>query len=79
MPLNAASHAEDVAVRAGKPNPPAYGRKGKRRRGWKGFYGSVHDIVGEQSTHWRSSDGRSPTVQLPLRGNLPYHLSGFHY
>jgi hypothetical protein len=44
MPLNAASHAEDLAVKAGKPQAMA-GRDGKRRRGWKGFYGSVHDIV----------------------------------
>ena len=44
MPLNAASHAHDVAVKAGKPDPAVYGPRGKRRRGWKGFYGSVHDI-----------------------------------
>jgi histone deacetylase HOS3 len=42
MPLNAVSHAEDLAVNAGKP---VNIMKGKRKRGWKGFYGSVHDIV----------------------------------
>jgi hypothetical protein len=42
MPLNAASHAEDIAVKAGKPVDLV---RGKRKRGWKGFYGSVHDIV----------------------------------
>ncbi len=45
MPLNAASHAEDLAIQAGKPASVVVGRRGKRRRGWKGFYGSVHDIV----------------------------------
>jgi len=45
MPLNAASHAEDLAVQSGKPVSTNLGRKGKRRQGWKGFYGSVHDIV----------------------------------
>lgn len=45
MPLNAASYAEDLAVKAGKPPTTATGRKGKRRRTWKSFYGSVHDIV----------------------------------
>ncbi|RXK40609.1 histone deacetylase HOS3 [Tremella mesenterica] len=44
MPLNAASHAEDLAVKAGKPPTGLKGRDGKTRRGWKGFYGSVHDI-----------------------------------
>ena len=44
MPLNAASHAEDLAIQAGKPPQIGMSRKG-RRRGWKGFYGSVHDVV----------------------------------
>ncbi|ORX41060.1 histone deacetylase domain-domain-containing protein [Kockovaella imperatae] len=44
MPLNAASHAEDIAIKGGKPNPTVLGRRAKPRRGWKGFYGSVHDI-----------------------------------
>ncbi|BEI89256.1 uncharacterized protein CcaverHIS019_0206180 [Cutaneotrichosporon cavernicola] len=43
MPLNAASYAEDLAVAAGKPPSDMRGRSG-RRRTWKGFYGSVHDI-----------------------------------
>lgn len=43
MPLNAASYADDIQVKAGKP--PIIGQGGRRRRGWKGFYGSVHDIV----------------------------------
>ncbi|KAL0253699.1 hypothetical protein I308_101075 [Cryptococcus tetragattii IND107] len=42
MPLNAASYADDIQVKAGKP--PIIGQGGRRRRGWKGFYGSVHDI-----------------------------------
>ena len=44
MPLNTASHAEDLAVKGGKPSPLVYARNGRARRGWKGFYGSVHDI-----------------------------------
>lgn len=43
MPLNAASNMEDLAVAAGKPPSAMRGRDGPRR-GWKGFYGSVHDI-----------------------------------
>lgn len=43
MPLNAATYAEDLAQKAGKPPPMESGKKGPRR-GWKGFYGSVHDI-----------------------------------
>ncbi|WVF67950.1 hypothetical protein IAT40_002712 [Kwoniella sp. CBS 6097] len=43
MPLNAASYAEDLQVKAGKPMMMT-SRNGSRRRGWKGFYGSVHDI-----------------------------------
>lgn len=43
MPLNAASYAEDLAMAAGKPPSDMRGLKGPRR-GWKGFYGSVHDI-----------------------------------
>lgn len=49
MPLNEASHAEDLAVKAGKPPSGPMGKDGRRRRGWKGFYGSVHDIVSLQS------------------------------
>jgi hypothetical protein len=45
MPLNEASHAEDLAVKGGKPPGGPIGKDGKRRKGWKGFYGSVHDIV----------------------------------
>jgi histone deacetylase HOS3 len=45
MPLNAASYAEDLALNAGKPPATLRGKGGKVRRGWKGFYGSVHDIV----------------------------------
>ncbi|OCF31780.1 histone deacetylase HOS3 [Kwoniella heveanensis BCC8398] len=46
MPLNAASYAEDLQVKAGKPIMMT-SRDGRRRRGWKGFYGSVHDIDGD--------------------------------
>jgi histone deacetylase HOS3 len=45
MPLNAASYAEDLALKAGKPPTTLRGKGGRVRRGWKGFYGSVHDIV----------------------------------
>lgn len=58
MPLNAASHAEDLALHAGKPHTGGYGQDGKRRRGWKGFYGSVHDIV---SCHTVEFDGANDT------------------
>ncbi|KAK4687187.1 histone deacetylase HOS3, partial [Tremellales sp. Uapishka_1] len=44
MPLNAASYAEDLMVKAGKPPSTLIGKNGKRKRGWTGFYGSVHDI-----------------------------------
>lgn len=65
MPLNAASYADDLQVKAGKP--PITGQGGRRRRGWKAFYGSVHDIVSPSGK--RSVDGRLPTiVQLPVRG-----------
>ncbi|WWC72538.1 uncharacterized protein I206_106500 [Kwoniella pini CBS 10737] len=43
MPLNAAAHAEELQVKAGKPQL-MIGKDGRKRRGWKGFYGSVHDI-----------------------------------
>ena len=45
MSLNAATHAEDLAAQAGKPSQIVTGRSGRRRPGWKGFYGSVHDVV----------------------------------
>jgi hypothetical protein len=45
MPLNAATYAEELAMKAGKPHSGMKGRNGRPRRGWKGFYGSVHDIV----------------------------------
>jgi hypothetical protein len=45
MPLNEASHAEDLAIKGGKPPTGPIAKGGKRRKGWKGFYGSVHDIV----------------------------------
>lgn len=44
MPLNAVSHAEDLAQAGGKPPSGLKGKDGRPRRGWKGFYGSVHDI-----------------------------------
>lgn len=43
MPLNAAANLEDLAMAGGKPRSTMMGRNGPRR-GWKGFYGSVHDI-----------------------------------
>lgn len=45
MPLNAATYADELAMKAGKPHSGMKGKDGKLRRGWKGFYGSVHDIV----------------------------------
>jgi histone deacetylase HOS3 len=49
MNLNEASHNEELAVAAGKPLAPLTVEEqrngGRRRRGWKGFYGSLHDIV----------------------------------
>ena len=65
MPLNAATYAEELAVKAGKPSPPVYGKKGKRVRGWKGFYGSVHDIVSCRRICIPQLTG---AVQLSVRG-----------
>jgi hypothetical protein len=45
MPLNAQTYAEELAMKAGKPPSRLRGKDGKQRRGWTGFYGSVHDIV----------------------------------
>ena len=48
MGLNEASQAEDLLVAGGKPlNPmtPQEEVMRRRKRTWKGFYGSVHDIV----------------------------------
>lgn len=49
MNLNEASYNEDLLVEGGKPLPPLTPAEqrngGRRRRGWKGFYGSLHDIV----------------------------------
>jgi len=48
MGLNETSHAEDLLIAGGKPLPPMTAeeeKRGRRRRNWKGFYGSVHDIV----------------------------------
>ncbi|GHJ86322.1 hypothetical protein NliqN6_2724 [Naganishia liquefaciens] len=48
MNLNEASHNEDLLVEGGKPLSPLTPAErtdgGRRRRGWKGFYGSLHDI-----------------------------------
>ncbi|KAJ9107573.1 hypothetical protein QFC21_001032 [Naganishia friedmannii] len=50
MNLNEASHNEDLLNEGGKPRRPLTTAErqngGKRRRGWKGFYGSLHDIDG---------------------------------
>jgi histone deacetylase HOS3 len=49
MNLNEASHHEDLLKEGGKPLPPMTMEErqngGRMRRGWKGFYGSLHDIV----------------------------------
>jgi len=48
MGLNESSHSEDLLLAGGKPLPPMTAeeeKKGRRTRNWKGFYGSVHDIV----------------------------------
>ena len=68
MPLNEASHAEDLAIKAGKPPSGPIGKDGKRRQGWKAFYGSVHDIVGRSARDHVHMLTRS--VQLPMRGML---------
>lgn len=50
MNLNEASHIADVAMAGREQLPPLTAAErangGRRRRGWKGFYGSLHDIVG---------------------------------
>lgn len=67
MPLNAASYADDIQVKAGKP--PVIGQGGRRRRGWKAFYGSVHDIVSSfEMQLFRQCLPADVIVQLPLRG-----------
>ena len=68
MPLNEASHAEDLAIKGGKPPSGPIGRDGKRRRGWKGFYGSVHDIVSPLEAVL--PDDTDQIVQLSMRGVL---------
>ncbi len=48
MGLNESSQAEELLRQGGKPLGPMSEEeeeKGRRRRCWKGFYGSVHDIV----------------------------------
>jgi len=65
MPLNEASHAEDLAIKGGKPPSGPIGKDGKRRKGWKGFYGSVHDIV---CFYLLKSQGTNRVVQLSMRG-----------
>lgn len=48
MNLNEASHTDEMQRKVGKPIPPMTAPEranGRRRRGWKGFYGSLHDIV----------------------------------
>jgi hypothetical protein len=50
MGLNESSHAEDLLIAGGKPLPAMTveeEQRGRRRRNWKGFYGSVHDIVSQ--------------------------------
>ncbi|KAJ9123182.1 hypothetical protein QFC22_001375 [Naganishia vaughanmartiniae] len=48
MNLNEVSHHEDLLNKGGKPLRPLTSEErhngGRRRRGWKGFYGSLHDI-----------------------------------
>lgn len=57
MPLNAATYAEELAMKAGKPHSGMKGRGGRSRRGWKGFYGSVHDIVRIYRFFWLPMGG----------------------
>lgn len=48
MGLNEASYADDLLIAGGKPLAPMTPGEvaaGRRKRNWKGFYGSVHDIV----------------------------------
>jgi hypothetical protein len=49
MGLNESSQAEELLRKGGKPLGPMSEEEediGRRRRCWKGFYGSLHDIVG---------------------------------
>jgi hypothetical protein len=68
MPLNEASHAEDLAVKGGKPPGGPIRKDGKRRKGWKGFYGSVHDIVCWYPLSWTGNGADMIVVQLSMRG-----------
>jgi len=68
MPLNEASHAENLAIKGGKPPSGPIGKDGKRRRGWKGFYGSVHDIASPLLLVL--PDDTDQIVQLSMRGIL---------
>lgn len=59
MGLNEASQAEDLLITGGKPLLPMTSEeeaKGRRKRNWKGFYGSVHDIVSFTGVHIPSRD-----------------------
>ncbi|WVO17386.1 hypothetical protein L204_105078 [Cryptococcus depauperatus] len=67
MPLNAASYADDLQVKAGKP-VMMFGRNGKRRRGWKGFYGSVHDIYSYPCEDGNLDLIRDASVSLAAHG-----------
>lgn len=72
MNLNEASHNEELAVAAGKPLAPLTGEEqrngGRRRRGWKGFYGSLHDIVSRVGEMFCCRVADVCVVELSLRG-----------
>ncbi|TYJ53237.1 hypothetical protein B9479_006160 [Cryptococcus floricola] len=74
MPLNAAAEVEDIQVRAGKP-PMMRGKDGRARRGWKGFYGSVHDIYSYPCEDGDLDLIRDASISLAAHGQ---HIENIH-
>jgi hypothetical protein len=67
MGLNDASHAEDLLIAGGKPLASMTAEEeamGRRKRNWKGFYGSVHDIVSYSQHPCSSVTGQAETVSV---------------
>lgn len=59
--LNEKSWNEELLVQGGKPLPPMSAKEqaeGKRKRNWKGFYGSLHDI-----NSYPCEDGSLPHIK----------------
>ncbi|WVQ70703.1 hypothetical protein IAR50_000225 [Cryptococcus sp. DSM 104548] len=74
MPLNAAAEVEDIQIRAGKP-PMMRGKGGRGRRGWKGFYGSVHDIYSYPCEDGDLDLIRDASISLAAHGQ---HIENIH-